>query len=54
MKPFVIEKGRSRFYFDPSTGYARIDYMGAGPGMELTNEDMIALSKALWRAAKAG
>jgi hypothetical protein len=52
MKPFVIEKGRSRLYFDPSTSYIRIDYAGAGPGIELTDEERTMLSKALWYAKR--
>jgi hypothetical protein len=52
MKPFIIEKGRSRLYFDPSTSYIRIDYAGAGPGIELTDEERTMLSKALWYAKR--
>jgi hypothetical protein len=51
-RAFQITKGRGRLYFDPATGFIRMDHAGAGPTMELTREEMIALSRALWYAAR--
>lgn len=52
MKALQIVKGRGRLYFDPATGFIRMDHAGAGPTMELTREEMIALSRALWYASR--
>lgn len=52
MKPLSITKGRGRLYFDPATGFIRMDHSGAGPTMELTAEEMVKLSRALWYAAQ--
>lgn len=51
MSRVVIERGRGRVYFDPATRFLRMDYNGAGPTMELTGEDLVRLSMALWYAA---
>jgi hypothetical protein len=53
MKPLSFFKGRGRLYFDPATGFIRMDHAGAGPTMELTHEEMVSLSRALWYAARS-
>jgi hypothetical protein len=52
MKRVIIAKGRSRLYFDPDTSFIRIDFDGGGPGITLTDEERVTLSKALWYAPK--
>jgi hypothetical protein len=52
MKKLEITRGKVRLYFDPETAFIRMDSGGGGYSLELTPEDMLALSMALWRAAK--
>jgi hypothetical protein len=51
MKKFELTKGKGRLYFD-GISFIRLDHNGSGCCMDLTAEEMLSLSKALWRAAK--
>lgn len=54
MKKLEIVKGRGRLYFDPDSGFLRMDYNGSGPTMELEREDKIKLIAAVWASLKKG
>jgi hypothetical protein len=52
VKKLEIAKGRGRLYFDPETGFIRMDYNGSGPTMGLTKDELISLSRSAWYAAQ--
>ena len=51
MKKFELTKGKGRFYFDGKS-FIRLDHNGSGCCMDLTDEEKLSLSRALWYSVK--
>lgn len=47
MTKLEIVRPHGSLYFDPDTAYLRINYRGMGPGIELTEAEMLDLEAAI-------